>query len=375
MATGFCPALLGHLADLAGDNYPGQKVSMPGFTKFLYDQPDRPISVGENGHRRTQTYRYIQRGTPNAVSTTPGCTVDSVPAFKEATVTNSLYVQQGIWFGDDQIRQYCEEYSQTTAIGQPATPFMQFMVEGMFAKLNANYQKMESLLLTKMGLNMGTHIGTGTAAAVAVNIKQDNTVNDVDTGLTKLLTDAEANEFCGAPSIIYGAGSQFHYYDMQLRARALGMNTAGVDAAQLAAALGYAGYSSRAVTAALGNANNVAMIAPGMVHLVENLRNKGSFAGTRGGSTFGTLVDPRTQCWGNVPVEWDFQAKYIDCAEDLTDAIGNGYIAASSITEDRGTLIIVSKWFDLFVTPNDAYEGGDAISGGSRPLLYTISNT
>lgn len=375
MATGFCPALLSHLADIAGTNYPGQKVTMPGFTKFLYDQPDRPISVGEMGHRRTVNVRYMNRGSRNVVSTTPGCTVDSAPAFKETSVPLTLFVQKGIWFGDDQIRQYCEEYSNTVAVGAPATQMMQFVVEGLLANMNSVYSKMESLLLTKLGLNMGTHVATGTAAAVSVNIKQDGTVNDLGTGLTKLLMDAEANEFCGAPAIVYGMGSKFHAYDMQNKARALGRGDSGIDQGALAAALGYTGYSSAHATAALGNADNIAMVGSGQVHLVENLRNKGAFAGTRGTSTFGTLVDPRTQCWGGVPVEWDFQAKYIDCAEDLTTAVGNGYINSNTLTSDRGTLLIVSKYFDLFVTPSDAYDGGDRLSGGDRPLLYTITNS
>lgn len=371
MANGFCPALLTHLADYAGPNYPGNKVTMPGLTQYLYNQPNRP-QVGANGHRQSVNVKYMVRGVESQVSTSAGCTVDAVPVYKETTVPISLFVQTGVWFGDDTIRQYCEDMSNTVAVGQPATQMMNAVVDGVFHRMNALYAKMESLLMAKAALNLGKHAATGTTSAVTVNIKQDGTVNDLGTGLTKLLNDADANEFCGDPSFVYGKGSLMAAYDLQMRRNAIGMADGGVNQAALA---GYTGYSSAAVTAGLGNAQNMLSIPEGSIHLVENLRNVGSFAGTRGTSTFGTLVDPRNQCWGNLPIQWDFQAKYIDCAEDVSSAIGNGYINSSSITSDRGTLIIISKHFDLFVTPNDAFDGPDRIQGGGRPLLYTISNS
>lgn len=374
MANGFCPALLDHLADIAGTNYPGRKVTMPGFTKFLYEQTNRPIVVGNGGHRRTVNVKFLQRGAPNAVSTTPGCTLDAAPTYKEVATTLSLYVKKTMFFGDDTIRQYCEDASAMKREGQPATEFMNFVLEGMFGEMNSLYSKQDELLLTKAGLNVGKHVG-GTTGAVTVNIKQDASVNDLTTGLTKLLTDAENNEFCGAPAFIYGSGSLMHAYDSQLKAKALGMGDSGVDPSVLANTLGFVGYRSVHATAALGNANNMLMIGPGQVHYIENQRMVGSFAGERGTSTFGTLVDPRNQCWGNVPVKWDFQAKYIDCPEALTDEIGNGYINSNSITEDTGYAITLSKYFDLFVTPSNAYDGGDRLSGGDRPLLYTITNS
>lgn len=374
MANGFCPALLNHFADIAENNYAGNKVTMPGFTKFLYDQQNR-VSVGDQGHRRTVTFKYLQRGTPNQVSTSPGCTVDAVPAFIETTVPLTMFVQKGIFLGEDTIRQYCEDHSRTTAIGNPGTSQMAVVVEALYASMNSLYDTMEKDLMTKLGLNMGVHVETGTAAAVTINFEQDGTLNDLDTGITALLTRAQNNELCGAPSMIYGMGSLFHHFDNQAKAKAFGLASSGVDISKLISSLGYAGYASRHVTTPLGDAQNIAMVSPDQIWLVENMRNKGSFAGTRGTSTFGTLIDPRTQCWGNLPVEWDFQAKYIDCAEDLHTAVGNGYINSNTITEDRGYLIILSKYYDLFVTPNNAFEGGDRIAGGGRPLLYTISNS
>jgi hypothetical protein len=374
MANGFCPALLNDFADIAGNQYAGNKVTMPGFTKFLYDQQNR-VSVGDQGHRRTVTFKYLQRGTPNQVSTTPGCTVDAVPAFIETTVPLTMFVQKGIFLGEDTIRQYCQDASNKTSLG--GSQHMDVVARALYASMNSLYSKMESLLLTKLGLNMGKHVETASAAAVTINFEQDGTLNDLDTGITALLTRAQTNELCGPPSFIYGMGSLMHHFDNQAKSKAFGLAASGVDQSKLIDNLGYAGYSSAHVTAALGGAENVAMVHPDQIWLVENMRNKGSFAGTPAGSnsTFTTLIDPRTQCWGNVPVEWDMQAKYIDCAEAFSDAVGNGYITSSSVTEDRGYLIILSKYFDLFVNPVDVFEGGDRMAGGNRPLLYTISNT
>jgi hypothetical protein len=67
--------------------------------------------------------------------------------------------------------------------------------------------------------------------------------------------------------------------------------------------------------------------------------------------------------------------KYIDCPEDLGANITNGYIAESSISGARGTLLIVKKRYDLFTVPTNAYDGADVIQGQNGTLRYAITNS
>jgi hypothetical protein len=232
MANGYCEALLLHLDSIAGQNYPGQKVTIPGFLNMLVTQPDRPTTLQDGyreGHYRTVNVKYMPRTTVSQVSTSDTCAVDVLPAYKETSVSVNNIAQTGIFITDDQVRQYCEEASRTVAIGLPPTQIMTEHLRSILHAMNGIYQKMENVLTTSMASNFGKHVATGTATAVTVNIEQDGTLNDLGTGLTKLLTDAAANEFCGTPSFVGALGSLMHAYAIQKQRNAFGLASAGVD--------------------------------------------------------------------------------------------------------------------------------------------------
>lgn len=377
MANGYCEALLLHLDSIAGQNYPGQKVTIPGFLNMLVTSPDRPTPLQDGfqgGHYRTETVKYMPRTTVSQVSTTDTCAVDVIPAYKEVTVSVDNVVQSGVWIPDNTIRQYCEEASRTVAIGQPATQVMQEHLRGILNAMNGIYQKMETVLTTSMASSFGKHKETGTATAVTVNIEQDGTLNDLGTGLTDLLARAENNEFCGNPVFVGATGSLMARYAIQQKMRGLAPGL-GYNPENLAADFNF--YASGA-TATTWGAQHVGMFAPGSVHLVERLDNVGSFAGQRGASFFTTIVDPRTQCWtpyGLGNIQFDLQVKYIDCPEDLGANITNGYIAESGITGARGYLLLIKKRYGLFTIPTDAYDGADVLAGSNGSLRYAITNS
>ena len=75
---GFCEAILLHLDSIAGQNYPGKKVTIPGFTQMLLDQPNSPTAIQDGfmgGHKRGVRVKYSTRGTVSQVSTTDTCSV------------------------------------------------------------------------------------------------------------------------------------------------------------------------------------------------------------------------------------------------------------------------------------------------------------
>ncbi len=317
----------------------------------------------------------MPRTTTSQVSTTDTCSVDFVPAYLETTVSVDNVAQTGVWVSDDVVRQYCEDASRTVAIGQPATQLMTEHLNSVLHAMNGIYQKMENVLTA--GVTWGDHVATGSNAAVTVNIEQDGTLNDLATGLTKLLLDAETNEFCGAPYMVGPLGSKMHAYSLQNKYKALA-TAEGWDPAMLAANAGFAFYASGQAASTWGNANALGMFAPGSAHLLERLDNVGSFAGQRGSSFFTTIIDPRTQCWtpnGLSNIQFDLQVKYIDCPDDLGRLNGGGAIDPTELTAARGYALIIKKRYGLFQTPTNAFDAADRMAGSNGALLYTITNS
>lgn len=375
MANGYCEALLLHLESIAGQNYPGQKVTVPGFLNMLVTSPDRPSAIQEGymgGHYRTVNVKYMPRTVAAQVSTTDSCGIDLQPAYKETSVSVNNVAQTGLWIADDTVRQYCEEASRTVAVGQPATQMMTEHLRGILHAMNGIYQKMENVLTTSMAASFGKHVATGTATAVTVNIEQDGNLNDLGTGLTKLLTDAASNEFCGTPMFVGALGSLMHAYSIQKNQNALAQ-AIGFDPSALAANFQ---FFPSGQTGSTWGAQHVGMFAPGSVHLVERLDNVGSFAGARGTSFFTTIVDPRTQCWtpnGLGNISFDLQVKYVDCPEDANN-LPSGYANTESLT-GRGYALYIKKRYGLFVTPTDAFDGGDRLAGSNGTLRYAMTNS
>ena len=379
MSLGYCTALLNHLESIAGQNYPGMKVTVPGFLNMLITQPNRPTVLQDayrNGHRRDQTVKYKVRTTEGQVSTTDTCAIDLVPAYKETSVSVDNIAQIGIWQSDDTIRQYCEDASRSVMIGQPATAMMAEHLDSILHALNGLYQKMETVLTTDMNTQWGKHAATGTATAVAVNIEQDSTLNDLSTGITRLLGDAAENEFCGNPIFVGQLNGLMHRYFLQSGARALQATGTAFDAQRMMDMANFSFFPS-AKTATTWGSNYVGMFAPGSVHLLERLDNVGSFAGEKGGSTFATFYDPRVQCWtpnGLGNMAFDIQMKYIDCPESNADMLSSGYINVSNAT-GRGWAMFIKKRYDLFVTPSDSFDGADRLKGSNGSLLYSLTNS
>lgn len=379
MALGYCPALLTHLKQVTQENYPGMKVTVPGFLNMLLTSPGRPTVLQDaymNGHRRSQSVKYKVRSTEAQVSTSDTCAVDIVPAYKETSVSVDNIAQIGLWYADDTIRQYCEDASRTVAVGAPATPMMAEHLDGILHALNGIYQKMETILTTEMATVWGKHAATGSAAAVSVNIEQDSTLNDLTTGITRLMGDFAENEFCGTPIFVGQLNGLMHRYALQAGARALQAAGTAFDAQRMVDASGFQFFAS-GKTATTWGSQAIGMFAPGSVHLLERLDNAGAFAGEKGGSTFSTFFDPRVQCWtpnGLGSMAFDLQLKYIDCPESTADMLSSGYTNVSNAT-GRGWAIFIKKRYDLFVTPSDSYDGADRLAGSNGSLLYTISNS
>lgn len=371
MATGFCPAILTHLKSIAGTNYGGTKITEQGFLQMLVNQPDRPNVITTegygSGHRRTVNVNYRPRITENVVSTTEDCDIDSVQAYKETSATMSKYVQINTHFSEDTIRQYCTDASKTVMVGGIATPMMDGLLQGILHTINPLYAKMETILTTAQGLVFGRNPRAASTSSQNINIALDSSVNNLQTGVTRILGDARQAEFCGTPMIV-GNGN-FMLWDMQVAKNGIQTNQAGLNNQNILKPYDF--YYSQKTASTWGD-NQIGVFSPGSVHLIENLRNVGSFAGKFGATEKGVLSDPRMSCWtpkGYQNMEFDFMLKYIDCPTTLN----NGY-AGGTDTYTSGWVLSISKYFDLFTMPADMYDGADPIAGANGTLRYTIQN-
>lgn len=371
MALGYCPAILQHLKYLQGCNYTGTKVTPGGFLKMLLEQrastPNHALTInGEDGqgHYRPVTVKYRNRVTPSEVSDSLDCDIDKIPVYSEQSITRTVDRKYAFTISDESISQYCNEASRMVAVKGAPTPFMEEHLSFFLQSLNGVLGSIDIALLSAMSGSFGTNIVTGSNAAQTVNIDQDADINDLTTGLTKLLADAAANEMCGDLAIV-GSGLMNNY---MLQKAAAGLASNGIDMSRFT---GYKWYHDLYASSSWGS-NQVGVFEKNAVHFVDLNRYVGFRAGAKGNSVFFNMPVPIdcANCNGDYSMlGLDVQLKYRDCPETVNVA---GY--EGGITVDRGWDVIVSKSFGLFV-PNENYAATDRLDGANGTLRYTITNS
>jgi hypothetical protein len=88
MATGYCPALLRQVTEVANGNSAVGKIHVAGFLKMLFccqNSSVNPINDGfqDNSHRKTLTVAYRQRPTLSHVQDTDDCSINRIPVKAE----------------------------------------------------------------------------------------------------------------------------------------------------------------------------------------------------------------------------------------------------------------------------------------------------
>lgn len=354
-----------HLKQISGDNYPGTKITPPGFLQMLVDDKDRPMTIGrafQNGHRpgsgQSVRIKYKVRSVEGQVQTSQSCDLSLTNIYSETTADVDRHVHIGIYFPEDEIRKYCEEASNSTSIGAPATKLMNEHVDGIMHALNGPLAKMNSTLLTLQASSFGANINNGfVATAKALNISKDVQVQALDEGMNDLFADIEDHEVVGTPRIV-GSGL-FRNFWRSLRFKSTDM--AGVNPSLVQNDLKF--YNDKKVATAWG-ANHIGVFAPNSVHLIDYQQNVGEFAGNKGNGTwFFRIPDPVTG------LEWDAMWKYYDCPTVVTNAY-----TGETQTIQRGWVLVLSKDYGYFVTPTGAFDGADVLHGTNGTLRYDVTN-
>ena len=371
-ALGFAENILTELESLNPENYPGQKVTQPGFLASLLTNQTRPNMIESqgyvNGHRVPQVnISYMRRSTPAQWQTNIDCGIDASPAFRETSQTINQVASINLFFAEDTIRQYGQESSRIVNSNQTGVPMMSHIAKSIFTQLQGGYRKINSTLLTSMSTKIGKNVRGG-LTTTAINFNDDGTTNSFAENIGRLATDLELNEICG-PTWMIGSGNP-HVFFKQHGFRALSANQSGLNNAAIVDGLGAKFMYDPDAATVLG-ANRLLVAAENSVHFLEYNKHVGAFAGEKGAIVDFQIVDPFMQCWNNgamTPFRWDVTLRYNDC-----DTSYAGY--AGTATYGKGWHVIISKTYDLFVTPTDAYDGGDIIAGQNGTLLYEITNT
>lgn len=365
LGQGFAPYLLAHLKNLNPGSNPMMKLEPAGFMNLLLSQ-SKPRDLrlnSDNGHRKTVQYTFKQRFTKDFVDTTKSCDQTNQQLRLEGSVDLASTRQIAIHINDETIARYEEEASRTVMVGQPATGMMDELVIDLISATSAMIEAIDEDLLTLAAANVGTNRVTGSNAAKTVNLNQDTNNNQLTDGITEIMHDYKRNQGKGRMQMI-GSGLMEAFHLQQV-AKGLAQN--GIDTRILANTHDW--YYDLNAADILGD-NQVLCYEPDAVQLVEYLEYTGFKAGAKpGGSIFGTL--PLPMMMGNeiIPFMFDFQLRYNDCPETVTDAY-----YGTSLTLQKGYNLIISKQCGLHTIPDNAYRGTDALNGNRGSYRYLITN-
>lgn len=367
LGQGFRPYLLSALKDITGNPaYPGYKLDPHGFLNLLQSQ-NKPQVLQLNtagGHKNTVQVKYKQRLTKDFTDTTKSCDNTVVIPTAEVPVDLSVTRQVAIYVEDETIAKFMDEASRSVAIGQPATDVAFELVDDIMHAANAILDGVNDDLLTLAVSNIGVNRVTGSAAAKTVNFPLNTTNLPLNAGLTEILSDYKINGGMGKPQIV-GTGLMHNFVLQQASKSA---DQSGFDTKIMAGGVDF--YHDLSATTVVGS-NQVIVYEPNAVQLVEYLEYTGFKAGFpgAGSSIFGTLALPMQVGMETLPVEFDWQLKYSDCQQTLTDAY-----YGTSLTLQKGWNFIISKQCGLFTVPAGAYRATDAMKGNRGSYRYTITN-
>ena len=365
MATGFAPYLLNDIKSITGNATPRYKVDMHGFTKMLYQGAGAaPIQTNTlAGGKREVRFWYRQRNTKAQTDTSYSCDNVLTPARIEATVSVNNTRAIAWHLTDALVQQYTDEANARATVpgSSPTAGVSAELLDILFSGANGILKAMNDDLLGLV--TWGKNSVNGVSTAVTLNLPKDKTVQPLDQGMPKLLSDYNLNGLTGRPQIV-GSGLMYAY---MLTQPMVGVDQSGMNS-RLATAM--ADFWPDMDFDTIVGANDFGVFEPGAVQLVEFFENSGAFGKKLGNSLFGTLPLPTVDPNGNsVPVLFDFQLKELDCPTTLTDMY-----SGQSGTYNRGYGLYIWKNFGLFQVPADSYRHEDVQRSVNGALHYTASN-
>jgi hypothetical protein len=368
MANGFCPSLLLHIDDVAQGNSPGRKMHVAGFLAALFCCQNSSVSAlnaaYDGPQKRGLTVKYKRRPTLADVSDTDTCDIDRVPSYLEWNFPASNFKSSSFYISDETMQQYCRDAIALRGTGRPATQVMQEIYEEIVATANLLLKAINQDLVIEMATQFGENVTTGSATGKVINISRDGDKLILDNGIVDMLRDLEENEICDDVCLI-GGGLWSAWDKTRLIACC---NAAGIDLGRT----GLPRFFFDKDTQSLWGQDSAAVLAPGTVKFIGRNKYTGPFAGQRGNSFFTTLPLPVNEFGCNNDdclrdLVFDMQLRYIDCPTEVN-------INGAPTTVNRGWQAILSKEYNLWVQPTNAYASGDELEGTNGTLKYFLEN-
>jgi hypothetical protein len=365
VANGFCPSLLYHINQIAGDNAPGRKMHVAGFLAMLFCCQNSNASLlnsaYDGGHSRPLAVKYTRRPLVSDVQDEDNCDINAQPTYEEWNIPGLLHRQYSVFLPDDLIRQYCVDASQMRSVGQPPTQVMQEVYDRIVEGANVVLAAVNQSLVTLQATEFGVNVTTGSDTGKLINISRNGTDFSLDNGVVEMMQDIQENEICGDICIVGGG-----IFSAFTKAQALACcNAAGMDLSRAT----FNNFYFDKDTQTIWGQNTIGAFAKGSVKFLSRNRYIGPWAGQRGNSYFATMPLPveefgcADECLRDL--RFDIQVKYNDCPVDD----GNGG------TLPRGTQVIISKDYSLWTQPTNAFSDGDPLEGTNGTLKYFVSNT
>jgi hypothetical protein len=365
MATGFCPSLLYHINEIAGENAPARKMHVAGFLAMLFCCQNSSVSPLNdpfaNGHQRGLQIKYRRRPVLGDVQDEDNCDINTQPGYLEWTIPTLLHRQVSFHISDDLISRYCEDASRMRATGAPPTQVMMEVYDLIIEHANILMRAINRAVVTSQATEFGVNVTTGSDTGKVINIPRNGNDFVLDNGIIDMMQDIQENEICGDPCIV--GGGIYAAYD---KARAIACcNAAGIDLSRT----GVPNFFFDKDTQSIWGTNSIGLFAPGSVKFISRNKFVRGFAGQKGTSFFTTLPLPvqefgcADECLRDLVL--DMQLKYFDCPTDD----GNGG------TIERGWQVILSKDFALWTQPTDAFQATDELFETNGTLKYFVANT
>ncbi len=365
---GFAEAINIFAGKLYGTGYAGHKITPAGFMAMLLNNKAKLESVDlsgdkNNGHCVPVKVRYQKRITPSFVSTNDDCNIEHIPTWETDDALVTKIAKLGIFIPFEKIRKYYDAASKPVQVGSPSTKIMMELWDTIVHASNAIIGNMNNTLLAEQAINFGVNIISANNAATVVNFPKDGTINDYDTGLTKILSDAMENEFMGNVDIV-GAG-HINSHQIQKGNNVKGLNSGGLNDSNFN---NYRFYYDPYTRTTWG-ANHVGVFEKGSVQLLDINEHKGFSAGEHGAVSLFTIPIPvmSLNSVGEYPfIEMDAMLMFNECPKDIPvlDVATQTYV---NQTQKMGYYLILKKKYDSYYPPADIYRADDR--------LYQVNGT
>ena len=335
-------------------NDPENYTKQTGFLDFLLNPALNPrtIDVIQQNNSRSSQYRSVEVryqphwGTEDLVTTDSSLTCDKTNQRRDyiENYDVDLFVSYKFTLNEEYIRQNTENGDSQD----------QRLERGFRQAMRNCRESMSSQLLAKAASLMGSNPAQGTGAGSYTALQLLNSDGSVSIDTFDDIKNDQEDNFMGGPVAVIGKGKMRKYFN---RLAVGNVNTnAGVDILSVANEFGQILYKDDAVESALGGADRVLAVYPGLTQFYGYNLYNGAFAKVTPDNLIkGTMPDP---IYG---FDWDYKLKYNeDCDDD------NGLQGSWTVT--------LFKYFDLFTVPSDAFGGVYSDLGDFNGLVgYNIT--